>query len=675
MNAVLQFRRENFVAVAVVGLLGIMMIPVPPAVLDVLLSLSISVSIVILLTSIYITKPLDFSIFPSLLLIVTLFRLSLNVASTRLILLRGAEGTDAAGGVIRSFGSFVVGGNYVVGFVVFLILVVINYVVITKGAGRIAEVAARFILDAMPGKQMAIDADLNAGIIDEAEARRRRELISHEADFYGAMDGASKFVKGDAVVGLVIMVINIVGGLVIGMAQHSMSVGDAARTFTILTIGDGLVSQIPSLLISTAAGIVVSRASADTDFGVEITRQVLFNPKALATTAAIVFVLGLVPGIPTLPFVLLASALGATAYLVGRIPRREETAAETTEAEVEQPIEHFVEVEPLTLEIGFGLISLVERDDADLLAKIREMRRQIATELGFVVAPIHIKDNLQLNPHQYRILLKGVEVAKGEVMMGYWLAIRAEGEGEVEGIPTTEPAFGLPALWVAEDKVDEAQRAGYTVVDVQTTIVTHVAEVVRRHAWELLSRSDVQAMLDAVAERYPKLVDELVPSNLTLGGVQRVLQNLLRERIPVRDLVTILEALLDHAPTVKEIDVLTERVRQALARQITSLYVAPDGVLYAMVLDAALDREIVEAAASGTVDGGLVGRVAAAIKRSFSPDAFGGATPVLLCSADARRTLRRITEKFLPSLVVLSSAEVHPSAKTQIVGVVGDEGA
>ncbi|RME69389.1 MAG: flagellar type III secretion system protein FlhA, partial [Nitrospirae bacterium] len=445
-------------AISVVAVMGIMLLPMPAFGLDILLSISISIAVVVLLTSVYIKKPLDFSVFPSLLLIVTLYRLSLNIATTRIILLRGHEGPTAAGSVINAFGNFVVGGNYVVGFIVFVILVVINFVVITKGAGRIAEVAARFTLDAMPGKQMAIDADLNAGLIDETEARRRREEIAREADFYGAMDGASKFVRGDAIAGLVITGINIVGGLLIGILQKGMPVAEAARTYTILTIGDGLVSQIPALLVSTSAGIVVSRAGAETDLGREVTRQVFVNPKALSTASGVLFVLALVPGLPHIPFFLIALVAGSAAFVLLRKPEKEEVLPPEEVPAEEEPatLEQYLEVDPLTLEIGYGLIPLVEGPEGTLLNKIRAMRRQIADELGFVIPPVHIKDNLSLRPHEYRFLIKGIDVAKGEVLMGKFLAVASEPDAPAlkNGIPTKEPAFGLQAYWIEESQTE-----------------------------------------------------------------------------------------------------------------------------------------------------------------------------------------------------------------------------
>ncbi len=668
----IQQRGDILIAAGVVSVLGIMILPVPSFMLDILLSFSISIAIVILVTGIYIRKPLDFSVFPSILLITTLYRLSLNIASTRLILLRGNEGIDAAGQVIKSFGSFVVGGNYAVGFVVFLILVIVNFVVITKGAGRIAEVSARFTLDAMPGKQMAIDADLNAGIIDDAEARRQRNLIAQEADFYGAMDGASKFVRGDAIAGLIITGINIIGGFIIGTLQKGMPLSEAAKTYTILTIGDGLVSQIPALLISTAAGIVVSRAGTDTDLGRDITRQVFINPKALLTASGIMVLLGLVPGLPHLPFFILSALSGGLAYILSR-PLPEEKAEEAIEApQKETPIETLVEIEPLTFEIGYGLIPLVESSGAELLNKIKAMRRQLAQELGFVVPAIHIKDNLQLRPHEYSFLIRGIEVGRGEVMMGYLLAVPSEAEvtETIEGIPTKEPAFGLPAYWINPKDRAMAEAKGYMVVDIPTVIVTHLTEMIKSHAAEILTRTEVQSILDSVTKNYPRLVDELIPSQMTLGGVQRVLQNLLRERVPINDMVTILETLLDYAPTTKDIELLTEYVRQALSRFITKQYLSQDGNLYVMTLDPRFERLLNEAIeAGGAINPDVVNKLIRATEKAIKEGNFKGTQPVILCSSYVRRYLRKIIERFIPSIAVLSTAEIPASAKLFNTGV------
>jgi flagellar biosynthesis protein FlhA len=668
--SLIQQRQDFTIAISVLAILGVMILPVPPFILDILISLSISISIVIIITGIYIKKPLDFSVFPSILLLTTLYRLSLNIAATRLILLRGNEGIETAGQVIKSFGSFVVGGNYAVGFVVFLILVVVNFVVITKGSGRIAEVAARFTLDGMPGKQMAIDADLNSGLIDESEARRRRSLISQEADFYGAMDGASKFVRGDAIAGLIITGINIIGGLVIGLVQKGMSIEDAAKTYTILTIGDGLVSQIPALFISTAAGIVVSRAGTERDLSKDITQQLLLNPKTLGTTSGIMVVLGIVPGLPHIPFLLLSAASGTLAYILSTAKGIEEKEEKVEQAMQEPAIETFMEIEPLTLEIGYGLIPLVEGEKSNLLNKIKAMRKQLASELGFVVPSIHIKDNLQLRPHEYSFLIRGIEVAKGEVMMGYYLAVSSVEAEKLEGIPTKEPAFGLPALWISKRDIEKAQTSGYMVVDPATVIATHLTELIKAHAAELLTRTEVQSLLDNVSKNYPKIVDELIPSHLTLGSVQRVLQNLLKERVPINDLVTILETLLDYAPSVKDVETLTEFVRQALSRYITKQYMTADGSIYVLIFDPQFEKELSHSLeAGGAINPDIVNKMTRAIETALKENRFKGVQPIILCSVHIRRLLRKITERFLPSVVILSNAEISPSVKLYTTGV------
>ena len=668
-------RSDIVFAVSVVLVLAIMLLPMPSFFLDILLSISISISIVVLLTSVYIKKPLDFSVYPSLLLIVTLYRLSLNIATTRVILLRGHEGPDAVGRVIKSFGNFVVGGNYAVGFVVFLILVIINFVVITKGAGRIAEVAARFTLDAMPGKQMSIDADLNAGMIDDEEARRRREDIAREADFYGAMDGASKFVRGDAIAGLIITGINILGGLLIGIIQRRLPIGEALQTYTLLTIGDGLVSQIPALLVSTSAGIIVSRAGSETDLGQEVTKQIFVNPKALSTASGILFLLALVPGLPHIPFLLISLTAGSVAFILARRPETTEVVEEAVERVEEPPIESYLEIDPLSLEIGYGLIQLVEEPSGQLLSKIKSMRRQIAQEMGFVIPSVHIKDNLQLRPHEYSFLIKGVEIARGEVVVGKYLAVSSGGQEEpLEGIPTKEPAFGLKAYWIDENVVEMAQRKGYTVVDPSTVIVTHMTELLKRHGWEVLTRLEVQNILDNVSRTYPKIVEELVPAVLPLGTVQRVLQNLLKEGVPIKDIVTILETLLDYGTNIKDPELLTEYVRQSLARIITKQYTLPDGTVPVYMLDPRLERELLQNVEEGTsISPQLIQRLMKGLEKTLNDERIRSMQPVIVCSPQVRRHLRKIIERIMPSVVVISSNELSTDAKLFSLGTVSYE--
>ncbi len=668
--ALLNKREDVLVALILVAIIGVMLLPLPPFLLDILLTLSISLSITILVTSVYIKRPLDFSVLPTLLLITTLFRLALNVATTRLILLKGNEGVDSAGQVVKSFGNFVVGGDYAVGIIIFLILVIVNFVVITKGSGRIAEVAARFTLDAMPGKQMAIDADLNSGLIDEKEARNRREIIAQEADYYGSMDGASKFIRGDAIAGLVITAINIVGGLIIGTLQKSMPIVDAATTYTILTIGDGLVSQIPALLVSTAAGIVVSRAGKESNMGKDITSQVLINPKSLFTVSGVLMLLGIVPGLPHIPFFLISAIAGGMAYVITKTPPEAEVSEVPSEAAREETkIESYLELDPLSLEIGYGLIPLVDTVNGELLGKIKAMRRQLATELGFVVAPIHIKDNLQLRPHEYSFLIRGIEIARGEVMMGSWLAVASGNAEKIDGIPTKEPAFGLPAYWIDEKDVENAQLSGYMVVDVATVIGTHITELIREYSWELLTRSETQKLLDNVSKTYPKIVEELIPGNMTLGSVQRVLQNLLKERVSIKDIMTIFETLLDYSPNVKEPETLTEYVRQALSRTITKQYLNDEGKLTVFTLDPRFEK-VLSQSEGGGVTPEVINRLVKSIENILSTGKLKGAQPIILCSANIRKYIRKIVERISSSFVVLSSAEVVSKTDLDIRGMV-----
>ena len=668
-------------AAGVVGILTIMVFPLPRYLMDFLISLSFSVALLILLMSMYIRKPLDFTAFPALLLVTTLFRLSLNVASTRLILLHGHEGPSAAGHVIKSFGQFVVGGNYVVGAIVFAILVIINFVVITKGAGRIAEVAARFTLDAMPGKQMAIDADLNAGLIDEAEAKRRREEIAKEAEFYGAMDGASKFVRGEAIAGLIIMAINVIGGLIIGSLEKGLSISEAAQSYTLLTIGDGLVSQIPALIVSTSAGIIISRAAAEASMGKDFARQFATRPEALALAGGIVFIFGLLPGLPTVPFTMLALLLLGLAYVAYRTHRELEAAPEEKEAEApsvpeETPsevVEELLVVDILELEVGYALIPLVdESQGGDLLERIRNMRRQFAMEMGLIVPPLHVRDNLQLRPGEYVILIKGVEVARGELMPGHYLAMDpGDVKKKIEGIPTTEPAFGLPALWIPEDKKEEAELAGYTVVDLSTVLVTHLAEVIKAHADELLGRQEVQQLLDALAKHYPKAVEECL-NVANLGTVQKVLHNLVRERVSIRDLLTIVETIADYGQHIKDPDLLTEYVRQRLGRVIVKPYLAPDGRLHAVAVGEDIEEAIrrsLQRTDQGTfltLDPKIGSRIVAACSQAAERLAAQGYNPVFLSGPVSRRHLRRLIERSLPQAAVISQAEIPSQVQVEI---------
>ena len=676
----LLLRSDIMVSLGLVAILMVMIIPLPPMLLDIFLSLSITTALLILVIALYTIKPLDFAIFPSLLLATTLLRLSLNVASTRLILLHGDQGPGAAGAVIRSFGQFVVGGDYVVGIVIFLILVVINFMVITKGAGRVAEVAARFTLDAMPGKQMAIDADLNAGLITDEEARARRKEVAREADFYGAMDGASKFVRGDAIAGIIITLINIGAGFVIGVLQKGMPMVKAAQTYTILTVGDGLAGQVPALIISTAAGILVTRTAGTGDFGSELKGQFLVHPRAMWVVSGILVLFALIPGLPHVPFLFLATLLGFVAFRVQKgLEAKERESKEVPDeapAPREDDFQSMLSVDLLELEVGYGLIPLVDASqEGELLPRIRSIRKQFALDMGFIVPPVHIKDNLQLNPNEYAILLKGVRIASGEILPGHCLAMNPGTATEtLKGVATTEPAFGLPATWISEDKKERAQIAGYTVVDSTTVIATHISEIVKKHAYELVGRQEVQNLLDNVAKSYPKLVEELVPNLLALGAIMRVLQNLLREHVSIRDMRTILETLADWAPVTKDPDLLTEYVRQALARSISTGYVQEDKVLPLLTLDRRLEETLqgaVQRSGEGSylaVDPGTAQALLGSLNENL--DKFNGGCPVLLCTPTIRPHVKRLTERYLPNLVVLSHNEIAPHLKVRSVGTV-----
>jgi flagellar biosynthesis protein FlhA len=669
----------TLMGVGVIAILMVMVIPLPSLVIDLLLSLSITASIVILLMSMFVLKPLDFSVFPSVLLTVTLFRLSLNVASSRLILLHGNEGTGAAGQVIKAFGTFVVGGNYVVGIIVFTVLTLINFVVITKGATRIAEVAARFTLDAMPGKQMSIDADLNAGLISETEARRRRGEIEREADFYGAMDGASKFVRGDAIAGVVIIFINVVGGLIIGVLQQGMDITDAARNYTLLTIGDGLVTQVPALIVSTAAGMLVTRSTSSSNLGQDITEQLFVQPKAIGTAAAILFIFALIPGMPKLSFLLVAAGAGFLAWkLVRSAPAAQADAEE--EAPPPTPIETVDLLLPLDLleiEVGYGLIGFVDvAQGGELLQRIKSLRRQLAVEMGFVIPAIHIRDNLQLKPNQYNVILKGVEIARGELMPGHWLALTSDKTPRVKGIDTKEPAFGLPAVWITEREKESVQARGVVVVDPATVVTTHLTEIIKAHADELLGRQEVQALIDNLAKTYPKVVEELIPKVVSAGMLQRVLQRLLRERISIRDLLTVLETLADYAPMTKNIDILTGYVRQALARTITKQYRDSEGGITVVMLSPEIEDRISQSVQHTefesflTVDPSWVQKVVRGVQKFVGTFASRGLQPIVLCSPGARIHFRKVLEKFVPNIIVLSHNEITHDVNIKSLGIV-----
>lgn len=668
---------------AVVGVLVFMVMPLPTFLLDLLLAFSITSALVILLVAMHIQKPLELSAFPSILLLTTLFRLSLNIATTRVVLLHGHEGAAAAGNIIKAFGGFVVGGNYVVGLIVFVILVVINFAVITKGAGRIAEVAARFTLDAMPGKQMSIDADLNAGYISEQEARSRRETIAREAEYYGAMDGANKFVRGDAVAGIIITLVNILGGLAIGVFQKGMAFGPAAQAYTLLTVGDGLVSQIPALIISTAAGIIVSRAGNESSLGNEITAQVLFHPRAIRMVAAVLFGFALIPGLPSLPFFALAVLAGGLSYQLQREQRAVARAEEQQRARGEkapsaEPLSVLPPLDVLAIEVGYGLIPLVDADqNGELLERIKAIRRQMAFDLGIIIPPVHIQDNMQLAAGEYTILLKGNEIARGELMPNYCLAMNpGNADGAIDGIATQEPTYGLPAVWIRDSAKESALSKGFTVVDTATVMTTHLSEIIRRHAHELLGRQDVQRMLDYLKQSHPKVVEDLVPNLLPLGSVVKVLQNLLREQVPIRDLLAILETLGDWAAFTKDPDALTEHVRHGLARTLTKLHQAPDGSLSVILLSHAVESALAEALQKGehgrvlALDPQTANRMMSSLARQIERCAAQNLQPVVLCSSPIRLALKKLTDRFIPHLFVLSYEEILNTVDVRSIGSV-----
>ncbi len=668
--------RDLIIVLGVVGVLIVMIIPIPTMLMDMLLSLNLCIALMVLLVSMYNREALEFSVFPSLLLTVTLFRLSLNVGTTRLILSQAD-----AGKVIEVFGTFVTRGNAVVGFIIFIIIVLIQFIVITRGAGRIAEVAARFTLDAMPGKQMAIDADLNAGLITEEDARRRRENIAREADFYGAMDGASKFVRGDAIAGIIITVINVVGGFIIGIAQQGMTLAESLDIYTKLTIGDGLVSQIPALMISTGAGILVSRAASESNLGSEIGLQLFSNPRVLGVAGGVMLFFALIPGFPKIPFVVLG-AVAITAAFAGVARAHEEKRSQEAEAPVapkeQERVEDYLHVDPMELEIGYGLIPLVDvNQGGDLLDRITMIRRQLATDLGIIIPPVRIRDNIQLKPNEYRVKIRTISVGEGELMSGAYLAMNpGTATRKIRGIETVEPAFGLPALWVTESQREAAEMAGYTVVELPAVLATHLTELIKRHAHELLTRQDVQHLIDNVKEASPAVVEELIPNVLSLGEVHKVLQNLLREKVSIRDLPRILETLADIAPRNKNIDILTEYVRNGLAHQICETYKNEDGIVPVITMDPNLEARL--EGGIQEVDGGFrlalapndAGRVIEAIGQQVQAAKEQGETPIVICSPTIRSQVKRLTESNYPDLIVLSYNEIIPGVEIRSLGMV-----
>lgn len=675
---------DLFIAFGLMGILAVMIIPLPPLMLDLALSFSLALSLLILVVSIYVKRALDFTSFPSLLLMTTLFRLSMNVATTRLILTHGHEGTHAAGDVIEAFGNFVVGNNYVIGIIVFMILIVINFIVITKGSGRVAEVAARFTLDAMPGKQMAIDADLNAGLISETDARKRRREIEQEADFYGAMDGASKFVRGDAIAGIIITLINIIGGLLIGVIQKGLDVSTAAKYYTMLTIGDGLLSQIPALIISTAAGMIVTRSSSnDENMGAEVAGQLLVNPRAVGISAGIIGLLALVPGLPTIPFLMMSIVLGTVSWVIRRYQvekdENEKKAAEVVaSAPKKENIESMLPLDMVELEVGYGLINIVESDKSgDLIERIASIRKQFALDLGIMVPSIHIRDNLQMAPGEYRVLIKGNRVGGGTLRPEFLLAMDPGNVMErIEGIATKEPAFGLDALWVSPNRKEEAEMAGYTVVDLPTVMATHLTEIVRTHAHELLGRQEASVLVENFKKSHPKVVEELIPEQMSLGAVVRVLQGLLKEQVSIRDLLTIFETLADDSPRNKDIEVLTESVRRSLARSITAKYTTELGNIPVMTLHPVIEELIAnsllqtEQGVQLVMDPSTAHRLIGEIARTVETHPEIAGQPILLTSPTSRRHLFKLTHRFIPQLVILSHNELTSDANVQSVALV-----
>ena len=673
--------RAAAVPMLIIMILTMMILPVPPFLLDLLFTFNIALAIIVLLVSLYTLKPLDFAVFPTVLLMTTLLRLSLNVASTRVVLLHGHSGPDAAGKVIEAFGQFLVGGNYAVGLVVFFILVVINFVVITKGAGRIAEVSARFTLDAMPGKQMAIDADLNAGLIGEEDARRRRREISQEAEFYGAMDGASKFVRGDAVAGIIILMVNIVGGLVVGVLQHDLDIATAAKFYTLLTIGDGLVAQIPALVISTAAGIVVSRVGSDQNIGEQLVSQLFNKSQVLLITAAILGIMGLIPGMPNFAFLLLAGALGFGGYKLAKRPAAPEVLPP------EQPVaspaaeaswNDVVPVDTLGLEVGYRLIPLVDKaQDGELLKRIKGLRKKFASDVGFLAPAVHIRDNLELRPNAYVITLKGVEIGRGEAYTGMYLAINpGHVNTALPGAITRDPAFGLPAVWVEAGMREQAQTFGYTVVDAGTVVATHLNHVMQTHASELLGRQEAQQLLDHVGRESPKLVEDLVPKLLPLGTVQKVLQHLLEEGVHIRDMRTIIEVLVEHGAKTQDAVDLTALVRVALGRAIVQQLYPGTSELQVMALEPGLERILLQAVQSKTgdaagVEPGLVDTLLREAGAAAQQQERLGLPAVLLVPAELRVLLARFLRRAVSQIKVVAHSEVPDTNTIKVTALLG----
>ena len=670
---------DVLMALGVMFILVVLILPMPRWLLDVMLAISITLSVLILLTSLFILRPLDFSSFPTVLLIATMLRLSLNLASTRLILAHGHEGPNAAGDVIEAFGNFVMGGNFVIGIIIFAILVIVNFVVITKGSGRIAEVSARFSLDAMPGKQMAIDSDLSAGLIGEAEAKTRRKLLEDESTFFGSMDGAAKFVRGDAIAGLLITFINVIGGMIIGVAQQDMSFGDAAEAYTLLTVGDGLVTQIPALIVSTAAGLLVSKGSTEGSIDKAVISQFGSHPRTFGLLSAMLVALAMLPGIPVVPFLLLAGVTGGVAWYLARAKA---AAGKGDEGEgrpapaSEEPIASALRIDQLRLELGYSLLSLVSNQEGHRLTEqIKALRRQIATEIGFVMPSVRIQDNMQLPANTYVIRIKDIEGGRGEVKPGMLLAMDPRGEPmEMPGEETTEPTFGLPALWIDESAREEAAFRGYTVVDPPTVITTHLTEIIKEYMPDLLSYAETQKLLDDLDAEHQKLIADLVPSQISVTGIQRVLHSLLSERVSIRDLPTILEGISESVGSTQNITLITEHVRTRLARQLCGVNTNSEGVVEIITMSPEWEQSFSEAIVGNDEERQLsmapskLQEFIAAVRQTFERHAMMGEQPVLLCSPSTRPFVRSIVERFRAATVVMSQNEVHPKAKIRTVG-------
>ena len=672
-------RSNMYLTAGIVMILAVMILPMPSFMMDIFLAMNITSALVILFVTLFVLKPIEFSVFPGLLLIVTLFRLALNIASTRLIL-----GDGYAGEIIESFGQFVVGGNYAVGTIIFLILVIINFVVITKGATRIAEVSARFTLDAMPGKQMSIDADLNAGLIDDMQAKERRELIAREADFYGAMDGASKFVRGDAIAGLIITGVNIVGGLLIGMLQMGLTAGAAASKFTLLTVGDGLVAQIPALIISTAAGIVITRASSLSTMGADIAKQVVGQPNAVFAASIVIGIMGLLPGLPFLPFTFMAIVMAVIGSNVKKsqkkqaVAEEEQAEADAVEPEVEERIESFLHPDAFEIEIGYGLIPLVDANQGgNLLGRITTIRKSLAIEMGVLVPPIRIRDNIQLKANEYTFKIYGIDVAQGEVMMDYFMVVNPDERLGLTGVEMTEPTFGLPAIWVSEQEREKAEMMGHTVVEAPAVIATHLMEVLRNNCFRLLDRQQAQKMLNDLKETHSALVDGLVPDIVPLGTIQKVLKNLLQEKIPIRNLVVILETIADNAAFSKDPEVLTEFSRQALAETITDILKAQDNSITVAMFEPALEDHVMQSIKNNGLAQNLglspdqVNTIFQDIADKIESMTGMGIRPAVLVSPQIRRAVRKFLESVFSNVMVISYMELTPDTEVKSVGTIG----